>query len=385
MASVHRAGAGWRVAWRIEIDGRRRQRNRVFADRREAEDFARHCERAYEARGVAAANDDPTFADFADRFLAWCDDKLQATTVATYRLDLSRARRHLAGVRLSRITPEMLDNAYSALLKDGRDGGGPLHRRTVLRCHRVVHKALAQAVKWRLLPDNPARLATPPSVPPVRVHAPTVEQVGRLLEIARPDPWPVMLALAVTTGLRRGELLGLRLRDLDLDGGWLTVEQVCEQFGRTYRLRLLPKTKTSQRRISLPNDVCELLRVWSGRLKEQVLALGTRWSSDALAFPDLRDGDVCAPRDPAAVSAHAGTLARRAGWPAGIAPLHGLRHRHASSLMHLPVRMVADRLGHSTSRITVDLYQHGDDITARAAGAAAASAFGNVVKLAHRK
>ena len=116
------------------------------------------------------------------------------------------------------------------------------------------------------------------------------------------------------------------------------------------------------------------LQAWRKRLAELVLKAGIGWHQDALVFPGLRSGSVVQPYEPEVVSGIVSRLARKAEMPANIAPLHGLRHRHASSLMSLHLRLVADRLGHSTVWITADLYEHGDDADARAAADAALGA-----------
>jgi integrase len=385
MASVHRTDGGWRAMWRVWTGEAHGQRSRTFAARREAEAFARQMERTLEARGVVA-QDEPTLAEFGDRFLAWAEAQLLGSTVAGYRRSIAYLLPRLGAVPLRRLTTEMLDAAYTALRKSGGVGGRALHPRTVLHVHRVAHRMLGQAVKWRLLEINPAANATAPRVPPVRAVAPSIEQVARLIAAADREPWPQLLILAVSTGARRGELLGLAWRDVDLDAGWIDIGQVCEQVGNIWRLRDLPKTKTSRRRIAIAPDVCVMLRAWRTRLQEQALRLGLKWRPGAaLVFPDFASGDVGAPYEPNAISGHASYLWRRAGLPAGIQPLHGLRHRHASALMDLPLKLVSDRLGHSTIRVTADLYQHGDEAAARRAGDAAGAAFGSLVRLADRQ
>jgi integrase len=245
---------------------------------------------------------------------------------------------------------------------------------------------LGQAVKWRLLAANPAQLASPPAVPQVHAKAPSIVEAFRLIAAARHEPWPQLLTLALVSGLRRSEILALRWNDLDLEQGWITIEQVVEQVGRDFAIRPVPKTKTSARRIGLDQEACAMLKVWRTRLAEQVLRLGLRWESTALVFPNLASGCVTTPRSPDTVSATASKLAKRAGLPPGVAALHGLRHRHASSLItHLPLKLISDRLGHSTIRITSDLYVHGDEATARTAADAAGKVFGAVVRLVDRK
>ena len=184
----------------------------------------------------------------------------------------------------------------------------------------------------------------------------------------------------------RRSSLGLSWDALDLDQGWLVVGQVVEQAGRSFALRALPKTRTSARRVGLDPSICAMLRAWRARLAELALALGLRWETTGLVFPDLRTGSLTAPYQPGAVSALVVKLARRVGIPPGVAPLHGLRHRHATSLMHLPLRVVADRARALDGADHRDgLYQRGDDATARAAADAAGTAFGQVVSLVGRK
>lgn len=385
MASVHRDGSRWRAMWRVWTGDSSAQRSKAFASRREAEAHAEQMERLYEQRGVVAPVEQ-TVAEFVDRYLRWREQHLTQSTLAGYRRNLDYLLRHIGAVPLQRLTPEMLDAAYTSLRQSGGQNGRSLHPRTVLHIHRAIHTALKQAVRWRNIADNPAARATPPRVPPVRAVAPTIEQVSRLIEAARDrEPWPQLLVLAVSTGLRRGELLGLPWAAVDLEAGWLEVSQVCEQAGKEWGLRSLPKTKTSQRRIGLAPDLCAMLRTWRTRLMELALQLGLGWRNDALVFPNLAGGSVTTPYAPDTVSAHAADLKRRAGLPANVQALHGLRHRHASSLMHLPLKLVSDRLGHSTVRITADLYQHGDDASARVVADAAGTTFGSLVKLADRQ
>lgn len=384
MASIHKDGARWRAMWRVWTGDQHRQRSKTFATRREAQAHADQMERLYEQRGVVAPAEQ-TMEQFIARYLQWREQHLTKSTLAGYRRNLDYLLAHVGAVPLLRLMPETLDTAYTELRKHGGKDGRPLHPRTVGHIHRAAHTALAQAVKWRLIATNPASQATPPKVPTVRAIAPTLEQVGRLIEAAGDrEPWPQLLILTVSTGLRRGEVLGLPRRNVDLEAGWLTVGQVCEQAGKQFGLRPVPKTKTSQRRIGLAPDVCAMLRAWNVRLKELALQLGLGWRDDALVFPDLAAGSVVAPYVPSRISGHAAYLKRRAGLPANVQAIHGLRHRHASSLMHLPLKLVSDRLGHSSVRITADLYQHGDEASARTAADAAGTAFGALVGLADR-
>src|SRR5690242_7409460 len=122
MASVHRTRTNWRACWSIERDGKRAQRSRSFATRREALSYAREAERLYEKRGVAAA-DNLNTAQLAERFLAWCDGRVQQSTLHRYRSDLALLTRHVGHVLAARLTAEHLDAAYSILLRNGGAAG----------------------------------------------------------------------------------------------------------------------------------------------------------------------------------------------------------------------------------------------------------------------
>jgi integrase len=380
MASVHKDGAHWRALWSVSLDGKRAQRSRTFATKREALNHARLMESTFELRGVSAPQD-KTVQGLIEAFLAWSETRRRAATVHFYRHKLVYLDRVLGGIPLRRLTVDHLDAAYDRLLRSGGIGGKALHRRTVLHCHRAMHTALTYAVSRGWIAANPAALAQPPSVPHPRAKAPTIEEAGRLLAIATADPWAPLVTLALMSGLRRSELLGLRWADVDLDQGWLSVAQTCEQAGRMFRLIEAPKTKSSARTIALDDGTVAVMRAWRARLGALTLRLGIPWDASALVFPNLASGSTITPYQPDTATRMVRDLARKAGIPADVAPLHGLRHRHASSLMDLPLRLVADRMGHSTIKITGDYYQHGDDSAARRAANAAGAALGALIPL----
>jgi integrase len=384
MASIREIRPGsWQAVFGVVENGRRRQRTRAFGSEAEARSFVADIERRL-GRSKAPPPD-PTVKELCDRFLTWCaGGRTERTTETLYSRALGLALPTLGAMRGSRVTAEHLDLLYSHLLAQGGAASQGLAPRTVRLVHRSLHRVFALAVKWKLLANNPAAEATPPMVSQSRARAAPLEGVARMIALARPDPYPQIIALALATGLRRGELCGLRWADIDTDRGTLSVNQVATIARGRYEIRPVPKTKTAQRTIGIDTGLLEVLSRWRVQLTEQMLALGIGWNVDALVFPDLRAGSAEAPRNPDVVSAMVSRFGHEAGLPEGATGLHALRHRHATGLMHLPIRMVQDRLGHSTPVITISLYQHGDDATQRATSDAAASAFGSVVQLAKR-
>jgi integrase len=380
MASVHKDGANWRAMWSVSLSGRRAQRSRSFATKREAQEHAGLMERTFELRGIAAPQD-KTVQGLIEAFLVWCETRKRAATTHFYRCKLIYLDHALGGIPLRRLTADHLDAAYDQLLKAGGLRGRALGPRTVLHCHRAMHTALRFAVSRGWIAVNPATMAQPPAVPRPHAKAPSIEEAGRLLAVATADPWAPLIALALMTGLRRGELLGLRWADLNLDDGWLTVEQTCEQAGRSFGLVTTAKTKSSVRTIGLDDGTVAVMRAWRARLAAMTLRLGIPWEPAALAFPDLATGSTALPYEPDRATRAVHDLARKARLPRDIAPLHGLRHRHASSLMELPLRLVADRMGHSTIRVTADYYQHGSGADARRVASHAGATLGALIPL----
>jgi integrase len=148
------------------------------------------------------------------------------------------------------------------LLEAGRrDGKGGLSALTVLHHHRVLRCALGHAVKWQLVTRNVAEAVTPPR--PVRRELAVLDREGtrQLLQAAEGTRLYLPVLLAVTTGLRLGEILGLRWQDVNLAEGVLAVRQALQQTREGDRFKT-PKTHRSNRSVALPAAVVEFLREW---------------------------------------------------------------------------------------------------------------------------
>jgi integrase len=378
MASIRRHHSGaFQVRYAVIVDGKRTQRHRSFASRAEARAFANDVERLYERRGLAPVHV-LTVAQMVERFLAAKAPQLQPTTHHNYRGKLAYLVREIGAMRLDRVTPKQLNQTFETLLASGGRDGRPLESITVRHIRRAASSMFKLAQSEGAIASNPVTLTEPIHVPFRKARAHSTLEAATIIAAAGPAPWPQFLYLLTATGLRRSEGLGLRWRDLDLDGQWLTVAQVAWQAGRASGLREMGKSKSAMRTIGIDTDLCGELRAWRAMLAQQALALGIGWHADALVFPNISSGSLTLPYRPDYVTGRMRNLARRIGLPRGISPIHGLRHRHASSLMALPTVLVSERLGHSTPTITRALYQHGDQETARATSDAAAAAFSHL-------
>ena len=256
--------------------------------------------------------------------------------------------------RLARLKPLHIQGYYGEALKNGRrDGKGGLAPRTVLHHHRVLHRALSRAVKWRLLAVNPADAVEPPRATSPEMQTLTEEEIGLLLATAVATPSYTAILLAVTTGVRRGELLALRWADADFEQGRIAVRRSLQQTnaGLTFKS---PKTAKGNRTIPLPAVALEALRSHRVEQAKHRLLMGDRYVNGDLIFAKP-DGT---PLDPDGFSASFGAIVRRSGLKR--VRLHDLRHTQATLLLRQNVhpKVVQERLGHSSIAVTLDTYSH---------------------------
>jgi integrase len=227
-----------------------------------------------------------------------------------------------------------------------------LSARTVVQCYRIVSAAFRQATKWQVLSVNPAAAASPPRPDRPRLQVPDWTAVMRLLETAEGTILYVPLVLLSTTGMRRGEVLGLRWADVDLDNGLVRIVQTVQSVGQSLAF-MEPKTDRSRRAIDLPASTVEVLRRHRREQLERRLLFGEQWQSADLVL-DRGDGG---PVHPDVLSRGFHRLTRRNGLAMR---LHDLRHAHATELLRAGVhpKVVSERLGHASTAFTMDTYSH---------------------------
>jgi integrase len=250
-----------------------------------ADALARH------AHGIALDPAKLTVDQYLDRWLAHIRTSLRARTVARYTALLrDHVRPHVGARPLKQLTPLEVQAIYDRLAISGRRDGKPggLAPQHILAVHRCLHRALAQAVTWRLLARNVAIDTTPPPRPHRKAVALAPEQVALLLDAAdhTPSPWlGTWTVLAAATGARNGELCGLEWADLDLDAGTVRFRQALTiidpavlpdadpgSSGRRKELAVGPvKSTASNAMLTLPPFAVQALR--QHRLKQARLRL----------------------------------------------------------------------------------------------------------------
>jgi integrase len=253
----------------------------------------------------------------------------------------------LGQVPLQQLTTAMLNALYQQLLAH-RVGA-----RTVQYVHATIRKALNDAVHGGLLIRNPALHAAPPTPPRPTPTTWTAEELHQFLESVRGERLYAAWRLVALTGMRRGEVLGLRWADLDLDAGWLSVRHTLVVVDNHIRVSQ-PKTARGRRRIALDPATITALRVHHTTQAAERLAAGPAWPNSDLVFT-RHDG---APLHPEYVRRRFDRRVARAGLPR--IRLHDLRHTHATLALQAGVhpKVISERLGHATVAITLDIYSH---------------------------
>jgi integrase len=291
-------------------------------------------------------------------FTRHAEEKLAPKTVERYREMAAYLAPELVAMPLAEITPLHLNREWSRLLKSGghhrrTKKARPLKAKTVRNIAGVVSSAFSRAIKWGLVATNPVRNSEPP-VPKRRIGMALVPSEQSLLIECASGPWclPVFLEMSAATGARRGEVLALRWADIEGINA-IIARSLCQtRHGLVFK-----STKTeAPRKVELPPSIPACLAAHRQRQDEFRRQFGPDYRSDLDLIFANPDGS---PLKPNSVSATVSRLCRRLGLPKG-ASLHVLRHSHASLLLANGVDLatVSARLGHSSVRVTADIYSH---------------------------
>ncbi len=332
------------------ITGKRRQVSKVIhGGKRQANDELRRL--IAEAESGVATNAKQTVDELAKDWLDFKRGELSPKTIELYDQCLQRHISPALGRRkVHTLTPRDLDLFYGALAEKGMSAYG------IHQVHATIRAALSQGVKWQVIPTNVALIATPPKLPKQAPRAITPQQLGDIIATTT-QRYDASLArfftLAALTGARRGEILGLRLFDLDLANARLSITQsVISLKGQA----LVKSTKTGQHRsISLDQVSLDILCAQRDQVMDRAQKGGFTQVENPYFFAADPTGERCIHPD----------------WPSHVFRrvcdelsmpfhLHELRHFAATQLIAAGVdlRTVAGRLGHSDPAITMRIYAH---------------------------
>lgn len=286
------------------------------------------------------------FAAYLDAWLSHARGRVRAKTWQGYEgMIRLYVRPTLGEIPLDELGPLDLQHLYGDLLARPLSGG------TVLNTHLVLTQALGQAVRWGYLQANPAAGAQPPR--PRRAEGATVDQAATeaMLAAAVGTRFEVPAAIAIATGMRRGEILGLKWKDITPDFSTAQVRRSL-QHTKDGLVFEAPKTSRSRRSVILPTFLHSF--ICTQRDLQQLHREKGPWSENDLVI----DNGKGAPWNPQNFSPAWSTFLRKAGLPH--VRFHDLRHAHATLMLQQGVhpKIVSERLGHASIGITLDTYSH---------------------------
>lgn len=290
-----------------------------------------------------------TLRQFFDGWLTMVEQSRRGRTPATYRYCLYHWCAELFDIVPAKLTAAHIQQLYTKRFAEGRSGT------TVGQIHRTLHNAFESAVKQGVLLRNPTDLIDAPRNAHIEQQTWSVDEARRFLEAIRGDRFEALFILALSTGMRQGEIFGLRWNAVDLERGWV---QVRTNMQRIKSVLTIQDTKTAASRhvLYLPPVTIKALREHQERQSEEKRVLGAQWSNaknlvfcSTIGTPVMQRNIIRRHFDPAIA---------RAGIPE--IRFHDMRHTCATLLLEAGMhpKVVSEMLGHSSVKVTMDLYAH---------------------------
>ena len=257
---------------------------------------------------------------------------------------------------------DLLEKDTQLVRKKGNNGSKtkkPLSGKTILEHHRLLRAMLHKAVYWQLIVANPAERVQPPKARKPKRRSYDDEQTKILLEnlellSSEDTKYKVAIILTVFTGVRLGELMGLKWTDVDFKNGIISINRSSQYLSDMGVFTKVPKTESSIREIAIPEFIISLLEEYKLWYEEQKSVYGELWTNSDRLFVQA-DGK---PMHPSTISKWFVKYVGQIGLP--VINFHGLRHTNASLLVaqNIDIAVISARLGHAQISTTLDFYVH---------------------------
>jgi integrase len=352
-AKCPKCGGGLR-----ETEERRRETKSGFATRKECQAAMNKLLVAVEQHAYAA----PTKASVREYLTKeWLPAVKATIRPSTYNSYVQHVECHIAphigSLKLAKLTGSQVNALYAKLAESGKkDGKTGLSPMTVHHVHSCLHKACKDAVRWGHLPKNPLEAADPPrkkGAGAKEMQTWSKEQLRAFLVAMKEERLSPLWHTIAMTGMRRGEAIGLRWSDVDLENARLSVRRALIPINREVVVSA-PKTAKGRRVIALDPGTVEVLKGQAARQLGEQTQPGENWVDTGLVFT-LENGEAL---DPESVSRYFRQAVKQSLLPQ--IRLHDLRHTHATLALQAAIhpKVVSERLGHATISITLDTYSH---------------------------
>lgn len=329
--------------------GKRQQKWFSGYDKKEEAEYAL-AEIIYKLKqGNLVLPDNTRLGEYLIYWLERYKKKLATTTYNTYNSIINNHLiPNLGNIPLQQLKPLHIEDYYYQKQNE-------LSQRTLLHHHRVLSLALKNAVGWQLIPNNPCDYVEAPKPKKYKATALTPEQSKELLNLVKDTDMETPITLILATGIRRGELLALTWNDIDFDNKILSIDKSLAVDEETKELIIKePKSKSSIRTISLSDGTINILKQHKVKQNEEKLKLGKYYKDNNSVFA-TPDGSLI---NPSTFSKKFGNIIKGSNLPH--IRLHDLRHTNATLMLKskIPAKVASERLGHSNTATTLDIYSH---------------------------
>jgi integrase len=344
-------------------NGKRKRRHFYAATAAEVRDELLKA-RSDQSHGLPVASERQTVAKFLE---GWLEHTLKnRAKPRSFESFTTIVNKHIVPtigrIRLDKLTPQQVQallekkrEPYKTKTKAGKviEKHG-LSPQSIASIRTVLRSALSQALKWGMVARNVATLIDPPRIPRPQTHVIDADGARKLLEVARGERFEAILVLALTLGLRRGEILGLRWSDVDFDSRVIRVNQALQRVGGKLQVTEV-KTERSRRVVAVPDRVIRALKIRRAQQAQERLIAGLKWNDTDLTFTNPTGG----PLEPITLHRDFKRLLRTAELSTATR-FHDLRHTAASLLLAegVHLRMIMELLGHSSISLTANTYAH---------------------------
>ncbi|MBQ8119633.1 MAG: site-specific integrase [Ruminococcus sp.] len=302
------------------------------------------------------------FRDFAEQwFEEYAIVRLKRKTYERYKGMIGRVYDSIGHIKVSQMTTRQIQQFISSLSKDGanKTTGGPLSPKTVKNYLSMISTIMTYAEHNQLIMMNPCKHVVIPRQVHKEIECYTLEQAQRMLELFEQEPqedlkFTVFFALAMYSGMRRGELLGLEWQDFDFETGRVEIVRTSLFSKSIGNYTDTPKTESSRRVLILPTEVIDMVKKLKEYQFRESMRIGSKWEEHHRLFTQWNGK----PMDGTAPYKYLQRFCKKYDFP--FHNIHSFRHLNATLLISCGVdpRTVSACLGHSQTSTTLNIYTH---------------------------